>query len=99
MVGCVVVLMCGEEIGYGEDGHACGFSRLYASFAVFKYDAGFGRDIEFCGGFEVDFWIGFGVGDVAARENSSENVSEGVGIYVGQNTILKCRLHALARCG
>ena len=65
-VGCIVVLMCGEEIGDGEDGHACGFSRLDASLAVFKYDTGFGGDIEFCGGFEVDFRVGFGMDDVAA---------------------------------
>ena len=45
-VGCIVILMCGEEIGHGEDGHAGGFSGLYACFAVFKYDTGFGRDIE-----------------------------------------------------
>ena len=98
-VGVVVVLMCGEEIGYGEDGHASGFSRLDACCTVFKYDAGFGWDIEFCGGFEVDFWIGFGMGDVAARKNSAKNVVERVGIYVGQDAILKRGTHALARCG
>ena len=47
----VVVLMCGEEIGHGEDGHASGFSGLDACGTVFKYDAGFGRDMEFGGGF------------------------------------------------
>ena len=46
-VGCIVVLMCGKEIGDGEDCHASGFSRLYASLAVFKYNTGFGQDIEF----------------------------------------------------
>lgn len=99
VVGCIVVLMCGEEIGHGEDGHASGFSRLHTSLAVFKYDTGFWGDIEFCGGFEVDFWIGFGMDDVATRENSAKYVVERAGIYVGQDAILKCRLHALARCG
>lgn len=99
MVGSVVILMCGKEIGYGEDGHASGFSRLYASLAVFKYDAGFGWDIEFCCGFEVDFRVGFGAGDVATRKNSPKNVVECAGIYVGQDAVLKCRAHALARRG
>ena len=47
-----------------------------------------GGDIEFCGGFEVDFRIGFGAGDVAARKNSLENVVERAGIDVGQDAVL-----------
>ena len=99
MVCRIVVLMCGKEIGHGEDGHASGFSRLDACSTVFKYDAGFGRDIEFGGGFEVDFRVGFGAGDVAARKNSPKYVEEGVGIYVGQDAVLKRDAHALARRG
>ena len=75
------------------------FSGLYACFAVFKYDTGFGRDIEFCGGFEVDFRVGFGAGDVAAGANGSKYVVERVGIDMGQDAVLKGRLHALARRG
>ena len=99
VVGVVVILMCGEEIGYGEDGHASGFSRLDACGTVFKYDTGFGGDIEFCGGFEVDFRVGFGAGDVAAGKDSAKNVVERVGIYVRQDAVLKRGAHALARRG
>ena len=98
-VGVVVILMCGKEIGYGEDGHASGFSRLDACGAVFKYDTGFGGNIEFCCGFEVDFRVGFGMGDVTARKNSAKDVVERVGIYVGQDAVLKRGAHALARRG
>ena len=66
VICCGMVLVSGEKIGNGEDGHTCGFPRLEACNAVFEYGAPVGFDVQSCCGFEIDFGVGFGVGDVAA---------------------------------
>ena len=91
--------MCCEEIGHGEHRHARCFSRLHTRRAVFKHHAGFGRDIEFCSGFEVNFRVGFEMRDIAAGKNGPKNVADRGGIDVRQNAVLERGVHAVTRRG